>query len=69
MFNVCHSDLKPENTLLDRKDNVKLVDFGLANVFQPGKAQTYCGSPSYAAPEILRKSRIRFGGSFEFSCT
>jgi len=51
---IVHRDLKPENLLLDRNNNIKIVDFGLSNVYNPGqKLQTACGSPCYAAPEMI----------------
>jgi serine/threonine protein kinase len=54
-LNLIHRDVKAENILLDEQDNVRLIDFGLSNVFRPGARQTYCGSPNYAAPEIIMK--------------
>ena len=53
-FNICHRDLKPENILLDSDRNIKLADFGMAALQPNGKMlNTSCGSPHYAAPEII----------------
>ncbi|XP_042011164.1 SNF1-related protein kinase catalytic subunit alpha KIN10-like isoform X1 [Salvia splendens] len=51
---VVHRDLKPENLLLDSKHNVKIADFGLSNIMRDGHfLKTSCGSPNYAAPEVI----------------
>jgi serine/threonine protein kinase len=52
---IAHRDIKPENLLLDDYKNVKIVDFGLSNTYKNGeKLSTACGSPCYAAPELIR---------------
>eukprot|EP00794_Sanderia_malayensis_P007224 gene7224-8032_t len=53
---LAHRDLKPENMLLDEVNNVKLIDFGLASDPEAGLMMplaTCCGSPAYAAPELV----------------
>ena len=51
-----HRDLKLENILLDKSENVKLCDFGFTREYE-GKLsylQTFCGTICYSAPEMLK---------------
>ncbi|CAG88160.2 DEHA2E14080p [Debaryomyces hansenii CBS767] len=66
---ICHRDLKPENLLLDSGLNVKLADFGMAALESNGKLlETSCGSPHYAAPEIVSGLKYHGAASDIWSC-
>ncbi|CDH49169.1 camk camkl kin1 protein kinase [Lichtheimia corymbifera JMRC:FSU:9682] len=51
---IVHRDLKIENILISQSGHVKIIDFGLSNLFSPrDHLSTFCGSLYFAAPELL----------------
>jgi serine/threonine protein kinase len=68
--NICHRDLKLTNILIEKSTSkciddmslvykVKLIDFGFA-IVSTRKYRTYCGTPSYMAPELV--NRVSYDG-------
>ncbi|XP_035225106.1 serine/threonine protein kinase OSK1-like [Stegodyphus dumicola] len=56
---ILHRDLKHENILIEHERVVKIVDFGLSNVYYPCyRLRTHCGSVDYAAPELFRNRSV-----------
>jgi len=62
---VVHRDIKPENILLDRKGRLKIADFGLAKMLEPGRRGStltmtgqVMGTPAYMAPEQIEKPTL-----------
>lgn len=68
-MNVIHRDLKPENLLLDEHNNIKIVDFGLSFLDTAGELlKTACGSPCYAAPEMIAGKKYKGKNVDIWSC-
>ncbi|CAG9330524.1 unnamed protein product [Blepharisma stoltei] len=55
-MDISHRDIKLENILLDSSNNIKLIDFGFSCIMQKDQpSRSFCGTPSYMAPEIVKR--------------
>eukprot|EP00727_Mastigamoeba_balamuthi_P007367 m51a1_g3250 putative protein kinase 2 (416) ;mRNA; f:150136-152186 len=54
-LDIVYRDLKPENILIDLNGHVVITDFGLSKqIVEASGTHTFCGTPEYLAPEVLR---------------
>ncbi|MCL4239170.1 MAG: serine/threonine-protein kinase [Anaerolineae bacterium] len=51
---IIFRDVKPSNIMVDQHGQIRLVDFGIAKIFQEGQKGTMIGTEGYSAPEQYR---------------
>jgi serine/threonine protein kinase len=54
---IIFRDLKPDNLVFDHEGHCMITDFGLSRggINMSDSAMSFCGSPAYLAPEMLRR--------------
>ncbi|HEY5533731.1 MAG TPA: protein kinase [Ignavibacteria bacterium] len=63
-LNIIHRDLKPSNIIIDKNENPKILDFGIAKIVKAGigsgttSTSIFMGSPAYMSPEQYKNEKI-----------
>lgn len=54
---IFHRDLKLENILIDKDEQIKILDFGMLRYLEEATDRTFtaCGTPSFVAPEVIKR--------------
>ena len=66
---VIFRDMKPSNVMVDQHGHIRLIDFGIARVFQPGQKGTMIGTEGYSPPEQYRGEASPQGDLFALGAT
>lgn len=66
---VIFRDVKPSNIMVDGYDSIRLIDFGIARIFQPGQKGTMIGTDGYAPPEQYRGEASPPGDMYALGAT
>jgi eukaryotic-like serine/threonine-protein kinase len=66
---VVFRDMKPSNVMVDHHGHIRLIDFGIARVFQPGEKGTMIGTEGYSPPEQYRGEASPVGDIYALGAT
>jgi serine/threonine protein kinase len=66
---VMFRDVKPSNIMVDHHGHIRLIDFGIARIFQPGQKGTMIGTDGYAPPEQYRGEASPAGDLYALGAT
>jgi len=66
---VVFRDMKPSNVMIDQHGHIRLIDFGIARVFQPGEKGTMIGTEGYSPPEQYRGEASPAGDLYALGAT
>ena len=66
---VVFRDMKSSNVMIDQHGHIRLIDFGIARIFQPGQKGTMIGTEGYSPPEQYRGEASPAGDIYALGAT
>lgn len=66
---IVFRDMKPSNAMLDQFKNIRLIDFGIAKLFEGGNKGTMIGTEGYSPPEQYRGEASPAGDIYAWGAT